>query len=204
VSSTAAAAGFGSDRDLVAACRAGDQQAWGLLVRQYSPLVWTIARSHRLSPSDCEDVYQVTWMRVVQRLGSLHTPDRLSAWITTVARRECLKQLPRTAKHVPIGAGAELELTLPPTGNAPESRALQAEQHRLLMDAFRGLPARDQTLLALLASDPPTSYDDVAAAMGIARGSVGPLRARALVRLRSLLDGYADEAAHADVVALRR
>ena len=95
--------------NLVAACVAGDQQAWHTMVERFSPLVWTIARSHRLSPADCQDVYQLTWMRVVQHLHQLRSPDRLAAWFTTTARRESLKQIELSRWHVPVGDSALLD-----------------------------------------------------------------------------------------------
>ena len=99
---------YGPD-NLVAACVAGDQQAWHTLVERLSPLVWTIARSHRLSPADCQDVYQLTWMRAVQHLHKLRSPDRLAAWLTTTARRECLRQIELSRRHVPVGDSALLD-----------------------------------------------------------------------------------------------
>ena len=39
--------------------------AWDALVDRYNGLVWSVARSHRLSSVDASDVVQTTWLRLV-------------------------------------------------------------------------------------------------------------------------------------------
>jgi DNA-directed RNA polymerase specialized sigma24 family protein len=47
------------------------------------------------------------------------------------------------------------------------------------------LPENRRELLYLLLVDPPLSYDEISARLGIPKGSIGPTRARALEQLRS-------------------
>jgi RNA polymerase sigma factor (sigma-70 family) len=172
--------------DLIAACVAGDQDAWRAVVEQLSPLVWRIARSHRLPPTDCQDVYQMTWMRAVQHLHKLREPDRLASWITTAARRECLKHIARSSKHVPV-EDSTLFGAPEPGAEAPDDAVVRQARNGEVQAAFRRLPGRDQELLGLLIADPPPSYEEVSRMLGLPRGSIGPLRSRALARMRSML-----------------
>jgi len=172
---------------LVAACVAGDQQAWHTLVERLSPLVWTIARSHRLSPADCQDVYQLTWMLAVQHLHQLRTPDRLAAWLATTARRECLRQIDRTRRHVPVGASALFDAP-GPHADLPDDVVARRERNSEVLAAFRRLPARDQALLGVLMADPAPSYDEASRILGVPIGTIGPRRQRALARLRGMLE----------------
>jgi DNA-directed RNA polymerase specialized sigma24 family protein len=50
------------------------------------------------------------------------------------------------------------------------------------------LPGRDQALLQLVLAEPKLGYDEIAQALGMPIGSIGPTRARALERLRRELD----------------
>jgi RNA polymerase sigma factor (sigma-70 family) len=171
---------------LVTSCLAGDDRAWRQLVERFSPLVWTIARSHRLSLADCQDVYQLTWLRTVQYLGKLRAPEMFGQWITTTARRESLKCIERNRKHVPVGDSLLLDR---PTAGAdqPDEALVRYAGHSVVRSAFRKLPPRDQKLLGVLMVDPAPSYDEVSRELGLPRGSIGPLRRRALTRLRALL-----------------
>ena len=56
---------------------------------------------------------------------------------------------------------------------------------------FEQIPERCRRLLRVLMADPPPAYADVAVALDMPIGSIGPTRARCLERLRGLLDGTA-------------
>ena len=47
----------------------------------------------------------------------------------------------------------------------------------------------DQALLRLLTADPRPPYEEIAAALDMPIGSIGPTRQRALARLREQLEG---------------
>src|SRR6516165_2844899 len=67
---------------------------------------------------------------------------------------------------------------------AIDEEILVAERNAALRVAFTGLPPRCQRLLSMLVSDPPRSYAEIHAELGIPVGSIGPQRARCLERLR--------------------
>jgi DNA-directed RNA polymerase specialized sigma24 family protein len=76
---------------LVARASAGDQGAWDQLVERYGWMVWTVARAHGLSPADSGVVSQVTWLLLIQHLGSLARPERLGVWLHATATREAFR-----------------------------------------------------------------------------------------------------------------
>jgi DNA-directed RNA polymerase specialized sigma24 family protein len=61
------------------------------------------------------------------------------------------------------------------------------ERDRALLEAFGRLGPRCQRLLRLMMADPPPSYDEIAAALDMPVGSIGPTRGRCLEQLRHLL-----------------
>jgi len=65
-----------------------------------------------------------------------------------------------------------------------DGEILVAERNAALRAAFAALPPRCQQLLSMLISDPPHSYADIHAELGLPVGSIGPQRARCLDRLR--------------------
>jgi len=66
-----------------------------------------------------------------------------------------------------------------------EQELLDAERHAALRAALADLSPRSQQLLALLTADPPMSYAQISAALGIPVGSIGPSRGRCLQQLRA-------------------
>ncbi len=73
----------------------------------------------------------------------------------------------------------------------PEESVLLAERHHDVWQAVRTLPRRCQDLLRVVAFTHRPDYDQVAVALGMPRGSIGPTRGRCLAKLRSLLDADA-------------
>ncbi|MGA5817708.1 RNA polymerase sigma factor [Kitasatospora sp. NPDC094028] len=172
--------------ELVDDCIAGNQDSWSRIVERYTPLIWAIARGHRLSTADCEDVSQTTWMRVIQHLGKLRDPEKLSQWIAVSARRESLKHIEKSGRTSPVGDSPVFDQS-EPTENHPEEIALAKERDNEVLLAYCALSPKCQALLGLLVTDPPMSYDEISATLGMPRGSLGPIRSRCLAHLAKLL-----------------
>jgi RNA polymerase sigma factor (sigma-70 family) len=170
---------------LVKAAAAGDERAWNALVEEFSGLLWAVARAHRLPAADAADVVQATWLRLLEHLQRLQDPSRVGAWLATTARRESLRLLRESERAVPFGDDApELESD----AIAPDDVLLGRERDDALWRSVACLRPSDQALLRLLVADSEPSYEEIAAALDMPIGSIGPTRQRALQRLRGELD----------------
>src|SRR3954465_827562 len=100
------------DRELVARCRAGDQQAWSELVERFSRYVYAIAvQAFRLPEADAEDVFQEVFARAYQHLDKLRDDAAVRPWLAQLTRRLCIDRL-RAARPA----------TPPPGGGIPPTR----------------------------------------------------------------------------------
>jgi RNA polymerase sigma factor (sigma-70 family) len=196
---------FGQPQDevatLVRASSAGDASAWEALVARFSGLVWSVVRGYQLTRADSADVFQTTWLRLVEHIDRLQAPDQVGAWLATTARRECLRVARTHGRSVPVEETTLVFLGRP-DDRTPERAVLEAEQARLdnaraerLWLALADLPPRCSQLLRVLMASPPPSYTEVAAALGLPVGSIGPTRARCLQRLRQKLASQVSEPA---------
>jgi RNA polymerase sigma factor (sigma-70 family) len=185
---TAARPDFGDDAPtalLVEAARTGDQDAWNALVERFAPIVWATARRHRLNSQDAADVFQTTWLRLLEHLDRIEQPERVAGWLATTARRECLRILRLVGRQVPSGDDFDLRMDL--ATSAPlEGELIAAERERLIEELLNQLPARARRLLRLLTADSGLSYRDISESMSMPVGSIGPTRARALEQVRRL------------------
>jgi len=169
--------------DLVRRARGGDQQAWNVLVERYAPLIWSICRAYRLGGADTDDVGQTVWLQLVDQLGKIREPAALPGWLATTTRRECGRTLraarKSSARYVPDDQKIRDEQAVP-----AEEELLAAERAAALREAFDDLPPACRRLIALLIEDPPLSYAQISARLGIPVGSIGPSRRRCLDKLR--------------------
>jgi RNA polymerase sigma factor (sigma-70 family) len=170
--------------DLVARARNGDKQAWDALVERYAPLIWSICRRHRLGATDADDVSQSVWLRLVDQLDMVRDPAALPGWLATTTRREC-HRIVRTARGSrPVAYVLDVENLPDELARPADQELLEAERQAALRQAFGALDPFSRQLVALLIQDPPVSYAEISARLGIAVGSIGPSRGRCLEKLR--------------------
>jgi len=170
--------------DLVTRARADDQASWNALVDRFLPLVNGVIRRFRLSSADADDVNQTVWLRLVEHLGDLREPRALPGWLVTTTRNEALRVIRLRGRAIPVDPQGG---TLEHLAEQPDSdeELIRDERSRALRAGLQELPAGRRELLELLLTDPPISYDEISAKLGIPKGSIGPTRARALEQLRN-------------------
>ncbi|QUH05338.1 sigma-70 family RNA polymerase sigma factor [Saccharopolyspora erythraea] len=186
----------GGSAALVHSAVRGSAQAWEELVDRNGPVVWGVARAYCSNHTDAEDVYQATWLLLAENLERLRSPDALSGWLVTTARRESARLARARQREAPTGVDPAL-FDVPDHDDGPESKALRSITAARLWQAFGQLSQRCQQLLRVLAVAPETSYAQVSEALGMARGTIGPKRSRCLALLRQRMTslGGAEEAA---------
>ncbi len=170
--------------ELVAAARRGEPRAWDELIGRYGGLVRAVVGRYRLQPADAADAVQNTWCKAVEQLAAVRDPERLGAWLTTTANRECLALIRRARREWPDDKAVEAR---PATGPGPEAVVLAAEVAGVIGTAVEALEPRRRRLVYELFYLPERDYASVSRSTGMPVGSIGPTRGRLLVSLRSRL-----------------
>jgi RNA polymerase sigma factor (sigma-70 family) len=166
----------------------GDTLAWERLIDKFGRLIWSITRDFHLRESDAADVFQTTWMRLIEHIDRIEHANRVGSWLAATARNECLRCL---ATHKRLVLVAEEDVVLDDRaehGAEVDEALLAGERTETVRAAMAHLPQRGQRLLELLMADPPVSYAEISDELGLPVGSIGPTRGRLLARLRDLLE----------------
>jgi RNA polymerase sigma factor (sigma-70 family) len=173
-------------RDIIRAAQSGATGAADRFVAQFERLVWWTVRSFQLPESDAEDVVQNTWLLAFEHLADVRDPERVSSWLVTIARRECLKLMRSHRREVPgLEQQAEQRDERSPH---PEKAAVDARMNDLLWQHVNSLPDTSRDLVLALSSNDAPAYADLARRRGIPIGSIGPTRMRSLRKLRVSLE----------------
>jgi RNA polymerase sigma factor (sigma-70 family) len=172
--------------ELLGRAAKGDQRAWDAIVNRYSGLVWSVCRSCGLNQADAAEVSQTTWLRMVQHVDSIRDPERLGAWLSMTARREAWR-IHRQSGRTVLVEETELFEDIQSTGDEVDRGLLAAERQGELQEAFLTLTPHCRRLMRMLMADPAPSYAEVAAALDMPVGSIGPTRGRCLACLRDRL-----------------
>lgn len=165
--------------------RAGNAAAFDALVRELNPLLWHVVRAQGLASEEAADVVQTTWLELVQRLRDIRSPQALTGWLVTTARRQAWHVRSRQRRH--DQEGAEAIADVPDAGAGPPDVVETSERHRVLWRHVQSLSDRCRELLRIVAFVDRPDYDVVAEALAMPRGSVGPTRGRCLAKLRAAL-----------------
>jgi RNA polymerase sigma-70 factor (ECF subfamily) len=171
----------GPDPVLTAAA-AGGESARRTLLDRHGGLVWGLCR--RFSP-DAEDDYQEVWEKVFRALGRFdpNGPATLSTWIATIAHRHLVDRHRRRkvrGEVVPLG-------DIPAHDGVDERIDGQRRAERLEA-ALARLPVDMRTVIVMHHLN-GVPLEDIAAAEGVAVGTVKSRLHRGRARLLELLGG---------------
>jgi RNA polymerase sigma-70 factor (ECF subfamily) len=176
------------DLRLVALLRAGDEDAFMMLVERYQPSMLRIARMYVSSRSVAEEVVQDTWLGVLRGLDGFEGRSSLRTWIFRILVNTAKSRGQRESRTVPFSSVW-----------APEPESEPA------VSADRFLPADHERLLGHWASE-PASWETVPearllsketlATVGAAIDSLPPNQ-REVIRLRDVLGWTSEEVRNA-------
>jgi len=178
-----------TDKELLIACRQGDESSWQVLVDRYQRLIYAIPRRAGLNEEQAGEIFQEVFLTLFEKIDEINQPDRLHAWLVTTARRKTWRFL--TKERARSGEADDTDEAFAVVDNAPladETLVRLEEQHRI-RTALSSLDVRCQKLLTLLyysVETPP--YAEIAAELGTPEGSIGPTRARCLKKMLKLLE----------------
>ena len=171
------------DLELLTACRAGDPEAWELLVERYERLVFSVALRNGVTREEAADITQMTFIALLESIGKLREEQRVASWLMSVARRLAWRQRRRSDRDRLGLEGVSW----------PDDAIATWERVTVVHEGLQRLGRACRDLIQALYFDPASpSYAAVAERLGRPIGGIGPMRARCLQRLRSLLGEDAD------------
>ena len=169
-----------SDAQLVARCRAGDDDAWRELVERFSRYVYAISvQAFRLPEADAEDVFQEVFARAYENLHKLRDDSAIRPWLAQLTRRLCLDTL---------RAGAREQASELPEPSDAGDTVERLDEALMVHDALATLPDNCREILdRFFARD--ESYRDIGEALDLPPGTIASRISRCLVKLRGELEG---------------
>ncbi len=183
---------------LVAALQAGSEQAFDLLIAQYSHQVYSIIARSLRDPADAADVTQEVFVKVFRHIGSFHGDASLRTWIYRIALHEASNQRRWWSRHkkqeLTIDAQHENEDgeslclgdTLAATTHSPLECACQSEASERITEALRTIPEAFRTVVVLREIE-GFGYEEIAEMLNVNLGTVKSRLTRGRAALREAL-----------------
>lgn len=184
------------DTWLIAAAKAGNNDAFETLVRRHTQKILSMALRMTGHREDAEDVVQQSLQKAFVHLGEFEGKSSFSTWLTRIALNEGLMLLRarRRFRDVSIDAGCDTDessavLELPHPGPSPERTYLQAEQRKNLSVAISRLKPSIRRAIQLKELN-ELSVKETARALGVSFSAVKSRILRGRKRLQATIEMY--------------
>ena len=178
--------------ELLPRLQEGSADAWREAVERYGPLVLSVPRELGLTEQECDDVYQSTWLGLMEHARRIRTARCLPAWITSTAYRASLRVARKRQLDVDALAGLRKDALAAASASSPydpAQHALSLERRRIVHEALKSLSPRCRELVGYLHFGPArTSYAEAGDLVDLAPGSIGPIHRRCLAELARELE----------------
>jgi RNA polymerase sigma-70 factor (ECF subfamily) len=174
----------------VARLRRGDINALSELIARYQNRLYRYLLRIVRKPAEAEDLFQQTWLRVVEKIGSFNTSRNFDAWLFTLARNQAIDHLRRIRPHSLDEPDEHRETAadrIASTDHTPLEHALAAERRAAIGDAMAELPVMYREVLTLRFEE-EMKIEEIAQVTAVPVSTVKSRLRRALEQLRGALE----------------
>ena len=183
---------------MIQAAREGDLDSFNRLVLAYQDLVYNQAYRMIGEEESADDATQNTFISAYNHLKSFRGGS-FKAWLLRIVTNACYDELRRRKRRptVPLepldDAGEEVESAkwMVDPGDQPEEKVQQAELQRAIQHCLDNLPG-DFRATVIMVDIQGLDYFEAAQTIGKPIGTIKSRLARARLRLRDCLNGFAE------------
>ena len=170
-----------SDRELVKAFQAGDQQAFEAFVQRYQDRIYRLACANLYAPEEAADAAQEVFLRAYKGLGRFRFAAEPFTWLFRTVKNVCNEFNRRTQRSNKLASEVGVE-QLAELGHDDSSRLTDMRQVQKLVSQ---LPKRQQDVVLLRIFE-GMSIDETAQVLGCRPGTVKAHLHKAINRLREI------------------
>lgn len=185
----------GSDDGLLERCRRGDGPAFARLVALHEGMVYNLATRILGDPEEARDLSQDVFLQVYRTLGGFRGQSSLRTWIYRIVVNHCRnrqrwwrrRRRDRACTLDDLHAGELAQLVSPATAGGSPFEAMQRRENVRRVQAALLRVSFEHRVVLVLKEVEDMSCDQIAAALGVAEGTVKSRLWRAREALRRRL-----------------
>jgi RNA polymerase sigma-70 factor, ECF subfamily len=200
-----------AEAHLLDALRAGDEEAFRALVREYHASLVRVARIYVSTQAAAEEVAQETWLGVLNGLSRFEGRSSLRTWIFRILANVAKTRAKRDGRTLPFSALQDPGRVPEPAVDAdrfldpehprwpghwapkpepwPDDALVAAETRERLAEAIEALPATQRAVISLRDVE-GWSSEEVRNALGLSETNQRVLLHRARSKVRAALESY--------------
>lgn len=178
----------GSDQAVVARVRAGESDAFRLLVDRHARAIFRLACRMVGDEHDADDVVQETFFRAYRQIGRFESRANFGTWLYRIAVNcslDLLRQRPRREREQP--EAAEQALAEADGGASPERLTFSAEVQARVDAALQHLSDAERAAFVLRHFE-GQSIEEIGRALGLRTSATKHTVFRAVQKMRRALE----------------
>ena len=191
------------DAATVAQARAGDRDAFRLLVERHSHALFRLAFRMTGNEHDAEEVVQEAFLRAYRSLHKFEERANFGTWVYRIGVNCSLDFMRARKRHVEGREGPEMTpdaadplAALPATGASPERLALSTELRHRVARELAALSEMERTAFTLRHYE-GRSIEEIGKILGLRTSATKNSIFRAVQKLRTALGPLVDARGHA-------
>jgi RNA polymerase sigma factor (sigma-70 family) len=162
--------GIHEEKYIIDRVKAGDKEAFSLVVDKYSDMVYTICLRMLSVEADAADAAQEVFVKIYRSIAGFREQSKFSTWIYRIAYNQCISEIRKKVKVIDL------------VDDLPEEDASQAdvsgldllsgeERKRYLQMAIDALPETDAVVVTLFYYD-ELSLEEIAEVTGLTSNNI--------------------------------
>jgi len=165
------------DPDLLRRAQAGDEAAFGVIMRTHYERTFRLACAIVHQEADARDICQEVWLTIWKQLGTFRGESRFTTWLHPIVTRRALDHLRKRRRwfdrFLPFDTGDNSVVSAPEPATTEDAGSLAegTETVARVRAALATLPPKHRAVLALRELE-GLSYEEIAQATGIPAGTV--------------------------------
>jgi RNA polymerase sigma factor (sigma-70 family) len=163
----------------------GDAKALNELIDIFQSLVKAAARRVLRCSSDVDDAVQDTWLSFVRFGDRIADPERVGAWLWTVAINSARRIQRRDSRCVVADNVVDLLDAMADEIPDPDQALQRCERVTAVQKAAAEMRETDRQVLSLMMDEHGYDYRQISSMSGRPVGSLGPTRERIIRKLRT-------------------
>lgn len=172
---------------LVDRARDGDVRAYEELIKAYQHLALRVAYLITRDQGEAEDAIQEAFIKAYRALGRFRRGSPFRPWILKIVSNEAKNRVGSSSRRAALKLRAEQDRPSGDAAPSPEAAALADETRTEVLHALGSLDEKDRLVLSYRYFL-DLSEADMAAALGVARGTIKSRLSRAQARLKARLE----------------
>jgi RNA polymerase sigma-70 factor (ECF subfamily) len=175
-----------ADDELVARARSGDDDAYAALVERHREIAFRTAWLITGTAADAEDAAQEAFIKAHGALDRFRSGEPFRPWLLQIVANDARNRRRSASRREQLAVRAAADHPRHDAAPSPEGALLATERRDALLAALAAL-AEDDRLVISLRYFLDLGEAEMAAALGVPRGTVKSRLSRALGRLRTTL-----------------